>query len=58
LVLGGGVTGMVAALGLAQQGYPVHLVEREAWLALIGTPRTQKKMEYYLKTGRYLKNSA
>jgi heterodisulfide reductase subunit A len=29
LVIGGGIAGMAAALGLAAQGYPVHLVERE-----------------------------
>jgi len=29
LVVGGGVAGMSAALALAGQGYPVHLVERE-----------------------------
>ena len=28
LVVGGGVSGMTAALSLAHQGYPVHLVER------------------------------
>jgi len=32
LVLGGGVAGMTAALSLAEQGYPVHLVEREGEL--------------------------
>ena len=32
LVIGGGVAGMNAALSLAQQGYPVTLVEREAAL--------------------------
>ncbi len=32
LVVGGGVTGMSAALQMAGQGYPVHLVEREAEL--------------------------
>lgn len=32
LVVGGGVAGMNAALNLAQQGYPVHLVERTAVL--------------------------
>jgi heterodisulfide reductase subunit A len=32
LVIGGGVAGMSAALKLAGQGYPVHLVEREAQL--------------------------
>jgi heterodisulfide reductase subunit A len=30
LVIGGGVAGMTAALALADAGYPVHLVEREA----------------------------
>jgi heterodisulfide reductase subunit A len=29
LVIGGGVAGMTAALDLAAQGYPVHVVERE-----------------------------
>jgi heterodisulfide reductase subunit A len=29
LVIGGGIAGMTAALGLARQGYPVHLVEKE-----------------------------
>jgi len=29
LVIGGGVAGMVAALSVADQGYPVYLVERE-----------------------------
>ena len=29
LVVGGGVAGMTAALSLADQGFPVHLVERE-----------------------------
>ncbi len=32
LVVGGGVAGMTAALSLAEQGFPVHLVEREAEL--------------------------
>jgi heterodisulfide reductase subunit A-like polyferredoxin len=32
LVVGGGVAGMTAALSLADQGFPVHLVEREAAL--------------------------
>jgi len=32
LVVGGGVGGMTAALALAEQGYRVHLVEREAEL--------------------------
>jgi len=29
LVIGGGMAGMAAALGLADQGFPVHLVEKE-----------------------------
>ena len=29
LIIGGGVAGMTAALNLAEQGFPVHLVERE-----------------------------
>ena len=29
LVLGGGLAGMTAALGIADQGFPVHLVEKE-----------------------------
>ncbi len=32
LVIGGGLSGMTAAIALADQGYPVHLVEREARL--------------------------
>ncbi len=32
LIVGGGVAGMTAALSLAEQGFPVHLVEREAEL--------------------------
>jgi heterodisulfide reductase subunit A-like polyferredoxin len=32
LVVGGGAAGMTAALALADQGFPVHLVEREAEL--------------------------
>ncbi|MBN1639682.1 MAG: FAD-dependent oxidoreductase [Anaerolineae bacterium] len=32
LIVGGGVAGMTAALNLADQGYAVHLVEREATL--------------------------
>ena len=29
LVIGGGIAGMTAALALAEQGFPVHLVERD-----------------------------
>ena len=32
LVIGGGLAGMTAALSIAEQGFPVHLVEREACL--------------------------
>ncbi|MFZ5568998.1 MAG: FAD-dependent oxidoreductase [Thermodesulfobacteriota bacterium] len=32
LVIGGGLSGMSAALALADQGYPVHLIEREGQL--------------------------
>ncbi|MGB8991670.1 MAG: 4Fe-4S dicluster domain-containing protein [Desulfobaccales bacterium] len=32
LVIGGGITGMTAALGLADQGFAVHLAERKARL--------------------------
>ncbi|RPH89309.1 MAG: 4Fe-4S dicluster domain-containing protein, partial [Desulfobacteraceae bacterium] len=32
LVIGGGVVGLVAALGLADQGFPVHLVEKSGVL--------------------------
>jgi heterodisulfide reductase subunit A len=32
LVIGGGMTGMKAALSLAEQGFPVHLVEKKASL--------------------------
>ncbi|MGA2620956.1 MAG: 2Fe-2S iron-sulfur cluster-binding protein [Thermoguttaceae bacterium] len=37
LVVGGGIAGMTAALALADQGFPVHLVERSAELG--GTAR-------------------
>ena len=32
LIIGGGAAGMTAALNLAGQGYPVHLIERESHL--------------------------
>jgi len=32
LVVGGGIAGMTAALAIADQGFPVHLVEKEGWL--------------------------
>ncbi len=37
LIIGGGVAGMTAALTLADQGFPVHLVEKDAQLG--GTAR-------------------
>ena len=37
LVLGGGIAGMTAAIAMAEQGFPVHLVEKEAELG--GTAR-------------------
>ena len=45
LVIGGGPAGMTAALSLAEQGFPVHLVEREADLG--GNLRTM----YYSADG-------
>ncbi len=44
LVIGGGLAGMTAALGLANQGYIVHLVERDPELG------------GYLRRSRYLLN--
>jgi len=32
LIIGGGLAGMTAALNIAEQGFPVHLIEREAEL--------------------------
>ena len=37
LVVGGGIAGMTAALALAEQGFPVHLVEKTGELG--GTAR-------------------
>jgi heterodisulfide reductase subunit A2 len=37
LIVGGGIAGMTAALALADQGFPVHLIEKEAVLG--GTVR-------------------
>ena len=37
LVIGGGIAGMTAALALAEQGFPVHLVEKSDGLG--GTAR-------------------
>ena len=38
----------------ADEQYILDL-EREAFLSLIGTPMTQARIEYYLKTGKYLR---
>jgi 3-hydroxyacyl-CoA dehydrogenase len=38
----------------ADERYVLDL-EREAFLSLIGTPMTQARIEYYLKTGKYLR---
>ena len=35
LVIGGGISGMVSALNLAEQGFKVHLVERNSELGVI-----------------------
>ncbi|UCD92517.1 MAG: CoB--CoM heterodisulfide reductase iron-sulfur subunit A family protein [Methanobacteriota archaeon] len=53
LVIGGGLSGMTAALGLADQGFDVHLVERENELGgnlkrihhLLAKADPQKKLE-------------
>ena len=41
LVVGGGVAGMIAALALARQGYPVHLAEKSEYLG--GNARSLNK---------------
>ncbi len=53
-VLAGGDRPTAHETGIAH----IMELEREAWLALIAMPRTQKKMEQYLKTGRYVKSTA
>lgn len=45
LVIGGGPAGMTAALSLAEQGFPVHLVERDAELG------GNLRHVFYLHTG-------
>jgi heterodisulfide reductase subunit A-like polyferredoxin len=53
LVVGGGVAGMAAALSLADQGFPVHLVEKEADLGgnlrHVFIPRNGKDPQRILK---------
>jgi len=52
LVIGGGVAGLTAALDLAAQGYPVHVVERAAELG--GHLRTIKRTLDGQKTDAFL----
>ena len=54
LVIGGGVAGLTAALDLAAQGYPVHLVEREPELG--GRLRKIRRVLGGEKTDAFLKN--
>jgi heterodisulfide reductase subunit A len=49
LIVGGGAAGMTAALTLADQGFPVHLVEREA--ALGGNLR---ELQYFIESPHLL----
>jgi heterodisulfide reductase subunit A len=56
LVVGGGVAGMTAALDLAAQGYPVHLVEREGELG--GHLRTVRRTLDGQDTGAFLEDLA
>ncbi|MBW1895435.1 MAG: CoB--CoM heterodisulfide reductase iron-sulfur subunit A family protein [Deltaproteobacteria bacterium] len=54
LVVGGGVAGMTSALNLADQGYEVHLVEREKFLG--GQARKLYETWKGEKIGPYLEN--
>jgi heterodisulfide reductase subunit A len=54
LVIGGGLAGLTAALDLAAQGYPVHVVEREAELG--GHLRTIHRTLAGEKTDGFLKD--
>ncbi|WP_228723360.1 FAD-dependent oxidoreductase [Desulfosediminicola flagellatus] len=54
LVVGGGVAGMVAAVSLTQQGYGVHLVERDAELG--GLARKVRKTLEGDDVQQYLNN--
>jgi heterodisulfide reductase subunit A len=54
LVIGGGVAGLTAALDLAAQGYPVHVVEREADLG--GHLRAIHRTLAGEETGAFLKD--
>ena len=46
LVVGGGAAGMNAAISLAEQGFPVHIVEREAELG-----GNLRRLRYFLPAG-------
>ncbi len=54
LVVGGGVAGMVAALTLAEQGFPVHLVEKTAELG--GNALKLRKTWKGEEIGNYVKD--
>jgi heterodisulfide reductase subunit A len=54
LVIGGGAAGLTAALDLAAQGYPVHVVERKAELG--GHLRTVHRTLSGERTDAFLKN--
>jgi len=54
LVIGGGLSGMIAALGLANQGFDVYLVEKEKKLG--GNLREIHYMLNYLLTGERPQN--
>jgi heterodisulfide reductase subunit A len=54
LIVGGGVAGMTAALSIARQGYPVHLVEKSNQLG--GNARHLNKTYRGENIKRYLEN--
>jgi heterodisulfide reductase subunit A len=47
LVIGGGAAGMTAALSLAEQGFPVHIIERESELG-----GNLRKLQYFIPNSR------
>jgi heterodisulfide reductase subunit A2 len=55
MIIGGGVAGMTAALTLADQGYPVHLIEREKELG--GLARNVYRTLEGLDVQEFLKKS-
>lgn len=54
MIIGGGVAGMVSALNLAQQGFGVHLVERDSELG--GNARHLRRTLEGRDVQKYLKN--